>query len=48
MLTTFMRVVLPCTMMLALAGCIVSQSPIFDLSKGATDLPTGRFERRFW
>ena len=33
-------------MMLALAGCIVSQSPIFDLSKGATDLPTGRFERR--
>ena len=46
MLTTFVRAVLLCTMMLALAGCIVSQSPIFDLSKGATDLPTGRFERR--
>ena len=44
MLTKFMRAALLCTMVLALAGCIVSQSPIFDLSKGATDLPTGRFE----
>jgi len=44
--TTLMRAVLLCTMMLALAGCILSRSPIFDLSTGATDLPTGRFEGR--
>jgi hypothetical protein len=44
--TKFMRAVLLCTMLLALAGCIFSRGPIFDISKGATDLPTGRFEGR--
>ena len=33
-------------MMLALAGCIVSQSPNLRLEQGRHDLPTGRFERR--
>ena len=44
MLTKFVRAVLLCTMMLALAGCIFSRGAIFDLSKGATDIPAGRFE----
>lgn len=42
--TRFMRAVLLCTMMLALAGCIFSRTPLFDITKGATDLPAGRFE----
>jgi hypothetical protein len=33
-------------MTLALAGCIFSRSSVFDLRKGATDLPEGRFESR--
>jgi hypothetical protein len=44
--TMFMRALLLCTMTLALAGCIFSRGTIFDLSKGAADLPTGRFEGR--
>jgi hypothetical protein len=42
--TKFMRVVLLCTMMLALPGCIFSRAPLLDITRGATDLPTGRFE----
>jgi hypothetical protein len=42
--TKFMRAVLLCTMMLTLGGCIFSRAPLFDITSGATDLPTGRFE----
>jgi hypothetical protein len=38
------RAVVLCAMVLALTGCIFSRGPIFDISKGATDLPAGRFE----
>jgi hypothetical protein len=33
-------------MALALTGCIFSRGPIFDISKGATDVPAGRFEMK--
>lgn len=42
--TKFMRAVLVCTMLLALPGCIFSNGPLFDITRGATDIPTGRFE----
>jgi hypothetical protein len=46
MLIRSMRAVVVCALMLVLAGCIFSRGPIFDIGKGAIDLPTGRFEER--
>jgi hypothetical protein len=39
----FMRLLVVCTVTLTLAGCIFSTKPLFDVSKGATDLPVGLF-----
>jgi hypothetical protein len=44
--TKFMRAALLCALMLALTGCIFSRKSLFDISKGATDIPVGRFELR--
>jgi hypothetical protein len=44
MSTGFMRAALLCTLTLALTGCIFSRRPLFDIGKGATDIPVGRFE----
>ncbi len=44
--TKFMRAVLLCTVAFALTGCIFSNKPVFDISKGATDLPEGLFEMK--
>jgi len=44
MLTKFMRAVLLCTLLVALSGCVFSRGPLFDIAKGVTDLPVGRFE----
>jgi hypothetical protein len=46
MSTKFMRAAVLCTMLVALTGCIFSRKPVFDIAKGATDLPVGLFEMR--
>jgi hypothetical protein len=38
-----MRLLVLCTLTLTLAGCIFSSKPLFDIGKGATDLPVGLF-----
>jgi hypothetical protein len=44
--TKFMRAAVLCSLLLALTGCIFSSKPVFDIAKGATDLPVGLFEMR--